>query len=57
MLTHLALARLYQQELGNSKAAIAHFDAALALANKLGDNLTTAKAGESLAELKKAGMR
>jgi hypothetical protein len=57
MLTHLALARLYQQELGNAKAAIAHFDAALALANKLGDNLTTAEAGESLAELKKTGMR
>jgi len=57
MLAHLALARIYQQELGNTKAAIAHFDSALALANMLGDNLTAAKAGGSLAELKKTEMR
>jgi tetratricopeptide (TPR) repeat protein len=57
MLAHLALARIYQQELGNAKAAIAHFDSALALANRLGDNLTAAEAGEKLAELRKTGTR
>jgi tetratricopeptide (TPR) repeat protein len=57
MLAHLALARIYQQELGNAKAAIAHFDSALALANRLGDNSTAAEAGEKLAELRKTGTR
>jgi hypothetical protein len=57
MFAHLALGRIYKQGLSNTKAAILHFDSALALANKLGDNLTTAEAGESLAELKKTGMR
>ena len=57
MFAHLALGRIYKQGLSNPKAAIVHFDAALALANELGDNLTAAEAGESLAELKKIGMR
>ncbi len=57
MLAHLALARIYQQELGNAKAAITHFDSALALANRLGDNSTAAEAGEKLAELRKTGTR
>jgi len=57
MFAHLALGRIYKQGLSNPKAAIVHFDSALALANELGDNLTAAEAGESLAELKKIGMR
>lgn len=57
MFTHMALARIYKQELSNSKAAIEHFASALALGNKLGDNLTIAEAGESLAELRKTGIR
>lgn len=57
MLVHLALARIYQQELSNANAAITHFDSALALANRLGDNLTAAEAGEKLAELRKTGAR
>jgi tetratricopeptide (TPR) repeat protein len=57
MLAHLALGRIYQQELGSANAAITHFDSALALANRLGDNLTAAEAGEKLAELRKTGTR
>jgi hypothetical protein len=57
MFAHLALGRMYKQGLNNPRAAIMHFDSALDLANKLGDNLTATEAGESLAELKKAGMQ
>ncbi|MFL6388944.1 MAG: hypothetical protein ACJ71U_15795 [Terriglobales bacterium] len=57
MFAHLALGRMYKQGLNNPRAAIVHFDSALDLARKLGDNLTATEAGENLAELKKIGMR
>jgi hypothetical protein len=57
MFAHLALGRMYKQGLNNPRAAIEHYDSALALANRLGDNLTTAEAGEKLAELRKTGIR
>jgi hypothetical protein len=57
MFAHMALGRMYKQGLNNQGAASVHFESALALANKLGDNLTTAEAGESLAELRKTGTR
>jgi hypothetical protein len=53
MLAHLALARIYEQVLGNKEAATEHFDAALAMANKLGDNYTANAAGQGLGELRR----
>jgi tetratricopeptide (TPR) repeat protein len=55
MLAHLALARIYELDLGNKKAATEHFDAALAIANKFGDNYTAVAAAKGLSELKREG--
>jgi len=44
MLAHLALARIYEQGLGNNESARDHFGAALALAKQLGDNYTANQA-------------
>jgi tetratricopeptide (TPR) repeat protein len=55
MLAHLALARIYEQVLGNKKAASEHFDVALAMANKFGDNYTAMSAAKGLSELKGEG--
>ena len=52
MRDHLALAAIYEQALGNDKSARLHLDAALALAKKVGDDLTVNQAGKMLADLK-----
>jgi hypothetical protein len=55
MLDHLALARIYEQALGNVKSANEQLDATLAIANKLGDDYTANEVGKRLAELKRTG--
>jgi hypothetical protein len=55
MMVHLALARIYEQTLGNQKAAGEHLDVTLAIANKIGDDLTTNQANALLAEIQQAG--
>lgn len=52
MFAHLALARIYDQALGNKKSATEHLEAALALATMMGDDVTTGQAKKKLAELK-----
>ena len=52
MLAHLALARIYDEALGNSKSATQHLDEALALANKVGDEQVASQTHERLAKLK-----
>lgn len=56
MLAHSALARIYEQAFGNRDLASQHFNAALALAEKLGDNTTASQARKRLADLKNPGM-
>jgi tetratricopeptide (TPR) repeat protein len=56
MLDHSTLARIYEQALGNKDSAKQHLDLALALAEKIGDDLTADQARKRLADLKKAGM-
>jgi hypothetical protein len=55
MLVHLALARIYAQALGNVKLANEQLDAALAMANRLGDDYTSNEVGKRLAGLKRMG--
>jgi len=55
MIVHLALAHIYEQTLGNQKAAGEHLDATLAIANKIGDDLITKQANSLLAEIQRAG--
>jgi len=55
MLTHLALAQIYELRLGNKKAAEEHLESALALAKKIGDESTATWTGKKLIELEKAG--
>jgi len=55
MKAHLALARIYEQVLGNPKAASEQLNVTLELANKIGDNSTADQAGLLLAEVKKGG--
>jgi hypothetical protein len=55
MLDHLALARIYEQALGNVKSANEQLDATLAIANKLGDDYTASEVAKRLAELKRTG--
>ena len=55
MLDHLALARIYEQALGNPKSAGEHLDATLVLAIKLGDDRTASEAKKALRELNKGG--
>ena len=52
MRSHLALAHIYRHALGNRKMASQHFDAALALARQIGDDLVIAEAAQQSAELK-----
>jgi Tfp pilus assembly protein PilF len=52
MFAHLALARIYEQAMGNKKSATEHLEAALALATMMGDDVTTGQAKKKLAELK-----
>jgi tetratricopeptide (TPR) repeat protein len=54
MLAHFNLAHIYAQVLGNRDSAREHFDAVLALAEKIGDHLTASQAATQLAELKRA---
>jgi len=56
MRTHLALAGIYEQGLGNEKLAQQHLDATLALAKKMGDDQTVSQAEKKLTELKRAAM-
>jgi hypothetical protein len=49
----LALARIYDQVLGNKQAASQHLQAALALAKDLGDDFIVDQAGKKLAEIEK----
>jgi hypothetical protein len=53
MLAHLALANIYEQVLGNNKSATEHLDTAVALARKIGDDVTASQAGTKLAELRR----
>jgi hypothetical protein len=53
MLAHSALARIYEQAFGNRDSASQHFNAALALAEKIGDDLTADQTRKQLADLKK----
>lgn len=55
MLVHLALADIYGQVLGNVKSAREHLDAALVLAQQLGDDYTQTEVGKRLAELTGTG--
>jgi len=54
MLTHLILARIYAKAIGNKDSATQNLDAALAIAQQIGDDLTASQAKERLAELKRA---
>jgi len=56
MSAHMSLARIYEEALGNTKEAIQHVDACLALANKIGDKETARQAEKKLAELTKQGL-
>jgi|SRR5882724_5786411 len=53
MLAHLALADIYEQALGNNKSATEHLDTAVALARKIGDDVTASQAATKLAELRR----
>jgi hypothetical protein len=56
MRAHLALARIYEQVLGNEKLACQHLDATLALAKKIGDDQTASQTEKKLVELKRAAL-
>ena len=56
MLAHSALARIYEQAFGNRDAASQHYNAALAIAEKIGDDLTADQTRKRLADLKKTGV-
>ena len=56
MLMHLALGNIYAEALGNNKLAREHLDAALVLANQIGDENTGGLAGSILANLKREGV-
>jgi len=53
MLADMSLARIYEQALGNTQQAIEHLNAALAVANKLGDKQTAHQAERKSRELKR----
>jgi hypothetical protein len=56
MLAHSTLGRIYEQAFGNRDAARQHLNAALALAEKVGDDLTADQTRKQLADLKKTGI-
>jgi hypothetical protein len=56
MLAHSALARIYEKAFANRDLASQHFNAALALAQKIGDDLTADQTKKRLAALKKIAM-
>jgi len=56
MLADMSLARIYEEALGNTKQAIQHLDAALAVANRIGDKQTAGEAEKKLTELKKGDL-
>lgn len=56
MLADMSLARIYEEALGNPKQAIQHLDAALTVANRIGDKQTASQAEKRLSELKNGGL-